>query len=101
VRAPVAVGTGGLARPRDGVTLRAEAGTTLVTRGAGAVRVPPGPLHIEGPGSLVLDGKFTVRSRDGRRAATHLVFGPGPMVLDLIPVMHGLALRATLQGPLR
>jgi hypothetical protein len=57
-----------------------------------------GALHLTGPGTLVLDGTFSVRTREGRRTATHLEFGPGPLEVDL--AADG-TITATLQGPLR
>lgn len=96
VRTPVAVGRGGLAEPHDAYAFTAGDDATLATEGA--VRLPLADLHLEGPGSLVLDGRFEVRTRDGRRTATHLEFGPGPFVLD---VGADLRVEATLQGPLR
>jgi hypothetical protein len=98
IRTPVAVGTGGLAQPRDEVTFFAVDGTTIETTGAMTTTTPAEGLHLTGPGTLVLDGSFEVQTRDGYRMATHLEFGPGPFELDIGPE---LTLKATLQGPLR
>ena len=99
VDAPVAVGTGGIAAARDGVTFQADARTTIDLAAGVTLTTPPGPLHLEGPGHLVADGRFTILIGDGRHgmARTHLDFGPGPFVVDL----DGTRLVATLQGPLR
>jgi hypothetical protein len=79
---PVAIGSAGLARPRDSVTFTATDNTTITTEG-GAVAARPLPVHLEGPGSFRADGTFDVRTRDGTATATHLEFGPGPFVADL------------------
>ena len=93
---PVAVGTSGLAGPRDGVSFAADEETTLETVGW-TVSLPVGELHLEGPGGLVLEGDLTVRPRDGERRATRLALAEGPYVVDLAP---GGALTATVRGDL-
>lgn len=98
--APVAVGTAGMAEPRDVVTFVADEHTTIDVGGTGVpVTAPPGMLHLEGPGRLVADGRFVVLSGDGTRPRrrTHLDFGPGPFVVEL----NGEQLTATVEGPLR
>lgn len=97
LRTPVAVGTEGLARPVDEARFTATDDAVLDAPGA-TIATPAAPLHLEGPGRLVLDGTFVVRTTDGRRSATHLEFGPGPLVLDL--AADG-TFTATLNGPLR
>lgn len=94
--APVAVGSGGLAEPRDSYRFTARADATIEVADA-TVTTPVTALHLEGPGRLVLDGTFLVETRAGVRRATHLEFGPGSFTLDL----RGHDLTATLQGPLR
>jgi hypothetical protein len=79
---PVAVGTGGLARPADAVDFAATDGTTIETP-AGTVVQRGLPVHLEGPGTFEADGRFTIRTRDGTVEATHLAFGPGPFVVDV------------------
>jgi hypothetical protein len=96
VHTAVAVGRGGLATPRDSYAFDAADDATLDAP-HGVVTASSASLHLTGPGSLVLDGAFEVRTRDGRRTATHLQFGPGP--LDLT-VTADRSLTATLQGPL-
>lgn len=97
LRTPVAVGRGGLATPRDAYDFTAGDDAVLDAPG-GVLTTTFATLRLTGPGSLVLDGRFTVRTRAGRRAASHLEFGPGPLEVDL---SADGSLRATLQGPLR
>lgn len=96
--APVAVGRGGLATPRDGVAFTAADGTTL--EATGRVRTGRRPLRLTGPGRLSATGSFTVRTRDGERSATTLGFGVGAFELAVTPVDGAWTIVATLQGPL-
>ena len=82
VDTPVAVGSGGLARPREGVDFVADEETTIDTRAGGAVGRGL-PVHLEGPGTFRADGSFRIRTRDGTTDATHLEFGPGSFVVDV------------------
>jgi hypothetical protein len=97
VHASVAVGRGGLATPRDAYAFDAADDAVLDAPG-GVVTTSRAALHLTGPGTLVLDGTFTVQTRESRRTATHLEFGPGPLDVDL--AADG-TITATLQGPLR
>jgi hypothetical protein len=97
VRTPVAVGRHGLATPHDGYAFTAGDDAALDAPG-GVVTTSFTTLHLTGPGTLVLDGSFEVETRDGRRAATHLEFGPGSLEVDLTA---DRTITATLQGPLR
>jgi hypothetical protein len=96
IQTPVAVGTGGLARPRDEVAFSADEETTIETRGNALVGRPL-PIHLEGPGSFRADGQLRVRTRDGTVRATHLEFGPGPFVVD---VAKDGTFTAVFNGPL-
>lgn len=80
---PVAVGTGGLARPADSITFTADSETTLNTSGGATVIRAVAPLRLEGPGSVRADGVFKIRTRDGTVTRRHLEFGPGAFVMDL------------------
>jgi hypothetical protein len=100
ITTPVAVGAQGLAEPRESVTFSATATTTLRTHGRASVRLPARALELEGPGSVSLDGRFMVETRDGTRTATRVVFGPGAFVLHLEPEATGWTITATVQGPL-
>jgi hypothetical protein len=97
VDTPVAVGTGGLARPRDSVDFTADDNTTIDTTGGATVLRGIDALHLEGPGSIAIDGSFTIRTREGTVTRTHLEFGPGPFVFDLAP---DRTFTATFNGPL-
>ena len=97
--APVAVGTGGLATPRDGVAFTADRETMLTA--SGRIRTGARPLRLSGPGSVSAMGQFTVRTNEGEHPATTVVFGPGPFDVAASPVAGGWTVTATLQGPLR
>ena len=94
---PVAVGSGGLARPQDTVTFTTDVDATIETRGGATVLRGVDVLHLEGPGSLRADGTFTIRTRGGTVTRTHLEFGPGPFVFDL---KSDKTFTATLNGNL-
>jgi hypothetical protein len=96
ITTPVAVGTGGLARPRDEISFAADDDTTIETRGGGVVGRGL-PVHLEGPGSFRGDGHFRVKTRAGTIEATHLEFGPGSFVID---VADGGTFTAVFNGPL-
>jgi hypothetical protein len=98
--ATVAVGAGGLATPRDGLDFFANAQTVLTTSGGAFIGLPPRGLHLLGPGSLALVGRFTVRTAGTTRDATDLGFGPGPFDVTLRPVRGGYSLTAVVRGPL-
>lgn len=98
--APVAVGSGGLATPRDRVTFTADAATTLTATGGARVRVARRPFRLDGPGSVRITGALEVRTADGVRPASTVVFGPGAFEVSLRPATGGWDLEATLQGPL-
>lgn len=80
---PVAVGSGGLAHPADNVAFTADGETTIETSGNATVVRGLAPLHLEGPGSVKLDGTFTITTREGVVTRHHLQFGPGSFLLDL------------------
>lgn len=96
IETPVAVGTDGLARPRDEVDFTADGETTIETRGDAIVGRPL-PIHLEGPGSFRADGQFRIRTRDGTVRATRLEFGPGSFVVD---VAEDGTFTAVFNGPL-
>lgn len=93
---PVAVGTGGLARPQDTVELTADDETTIDLAGGGLVARGL-PVHLEGPGSFRADGDFRIRTREGTTSATRLEFGPGSFLVD---VAADGTFSAVFNGPL-
>lgn len=95
--APVAVGTGGIAAPRDGVEFTADAQTVLTTRGGVLVRREPTRVELEGPGKVSVAGRLTVQTPESSRPAATITFGPGPYKITVVP----LGVRATIQSVLQ
>ena len=96
-------GISGLGVPKDGARLEVPAGvtSTLQTRGDVRVTTPPAALPLRGPGQLVLEGTFEVRTRSGVQPARRVTFGLGAFEVDLSPQEGGYRLdRALLQGPI-
>lgn len=101
LQTPVAVGAGGLATPRDRLTFTADTATSLATRGGAFVRLTARPVRLDGPGRVSADGTFTIRTRDGERRASRLVFGTGAFTLVARPAAAGgWDVEATFQGAL-
>ena len=98
--ATVAVGAGGLATPRDGLDFFGNAQTVLTTSGGAFIGLPPRGLHLLGPGSLSLVGRFSVHTAGSTRETTDLGFGPGPFDVTLRPVRGGYTVTAVVRGPL-
>lgn len=101
VVAPVAVGTGGLATPRDRADFTADAATVLVTRGGAFIDRPLAALTLTGPGEVRLEGRLRLRTRDGSTTADHAAFSAGAYQLTLTPGPDGLRVSALLQGARR
>ena len=96
-------GLAGFATPKDGAKLEVASGatSTLQTKGDVRVTTPPAVLPLRGPGQLVLEGTFEVRTRAGTSPARKVTFGPGAFELDLAPQDGGYRIdRALLQGPI-
>ena len=100
VGASVAVGEGGLARPRDAVAFTADARTILSAKGGVVLKVPPARQELKGPGKVTGTGQFQIRDQTTRTPATRFQFGEGPYTLVINPVEGRLDLDAVLQGPL-
>ena len=96
--APVAVGTGGIATPRDGIEFTAANQTVLVSRGGAVIQLDPGKVEITGPGTLEASGKLRVRYPDRRSEAASVRFGEGPFQATVEPSGGKLRLSAVLQG---
>lgn len=100
--APVAVGSGGLASPRDAVDFTADARTTLTATGGVVIKLPPQQVEITGPGKVVAGGELRVRSSAAAaRPAKSVDFGPGPFTVTLVPAAGRLEVNAVLQGPVQ
>jgi hypothetical protein len=100
VGSPIAIGSGGLATSHDeGTDFTADDHTVLTTTPGVVLHLDSPTLLLDGPGSLQMTGQFTVRNSGGQRAATSIVFGPGPFRIAFNPAPGGLTVTATLQGP--
>lgn len=98
--ASVAVGEGGLARPRDSVTFTADSRTIINGKGGVTLKVAPARLELTGPGKVVGAGQFQIRDQKSRTPAARFQFGDGPYTVIVNPVDGRLELDAVLQGPL-
>lgn len=98
--ASVAVGEGGLARPRDSVAFTADARTIINGKGGVTLKVAPARLELTGPGKVVGAGQFQIRDQKSRTPAARFQFGEGPYTVVVNPVDGRLELDAVLQGPL-
>jgi hypothetical protein len=96
--ASVAVGTGGIATPRDSVAFHADERTVLTSRGGAVVHVDPQTLELTGPGKISVSGTLQVQSPSSTRRSTTVTFGPGPFKITLTPGGTGVAVNAVLQG---
>lgn len=91
-----------LGTPRERVKIDIPQGAAASLKTNGDVRTvtKAAPLVLKGPGQLVLQGTFEVRTRDGMRTAQKISFGPGAFELDVVPEAGGYRInRAFLQGP--
>ena len=94
----VAVGSGGLATPREGVQFTADAQTVLSSRGNVVVKLQPQKVVLTGPGKLGMNGRLKVQYPDRSRDVRSLNFGDGPFEVTLEPASGGLRVDAVLQG---
>lgn len=100
VGAAVAVGVGGLARPRDSVAFTADSRTILNGKGGVTLKVALARMELTGPGKVVGTGQFQIRDQTSRTPAGRFQFGEGPYTVILNPVNGRLEIDAVLQGPL-
>lgn len=98
--ATVAVGEGGLAKPRDSVAFTADSQTIINGRGGVTLKVPPGRQELTGPGKVIGVGQFQIRDQKSRTPAARFQFGEGPYTIVINPVNGRLEIDAVLQGPL-
>jgi len=99
----VSLVTGGLGVPKEGARLEVAPGSpaSIATRGDVRVATPAAPFKLKGPGKLVLEGTFELRTKGGTRQAGKVTFGPGAFELNLEPQPGGYRVdRALLQGPM-
>ncbi len=99
IGASVAVGTSGVATPRDGVSFTADGQTVLVSKGNPTVKVDLKKIDLLGPGKLKARGKLKVQFPDRSVNATSITFGEGPYRVTVDPAASGLKVDAILQGP--
>lgn len=99
--APVAVGSSGLATPRDAVDFTADARTTMTATGGVVIKLPPQKVELTGPGRVVAAGQLRVRLPSSARQAKSVEFGPGPFTATLVPAAGRLEVNAVLQGPVQ
>jgi hypothetical protein len=96
----VAVGSAGLATPEDsGVTFDADDHTVLTATDGVVVHFDSPALKVVGPGTLRMTGNFTLKTASGTTTATTLTMAAGPFEVQLVPGGGGIAVTATLQGP--
>jgi len=95
----VAVGTSGVATPRDGVSFTADAQTVLTSKGNPTVKVDLHKIDLLGPGKLKASGKLKVQYPDKSVNATTISFGEGPYRVTVDPSGAGVKVDAILQGP--
>jgi hypothetical protein len=100
VGATVAVGEGGLARPRDSVTFTADSRTVVNGKGGVTLKVAPARQELKGPGKVVGTGQFQIRDQTSRTPAVRFQFGEGPYTITINPANGRLEIDAVLQGPL-
>lgn len=96
----VAVGSQGLATPSDsGATFDADDHTVLTATDGVVVHFDSPALKVDGPGALKMTGSFTLKTESGTRTATTLTMAAGAFHVELAPGAGGIAVTATLQGP--
>lgn len=94
---PVAVGTTGLATPRDRAPFDGPA--TITTRAGTAATAPLGPLTVDGPGAVRLEGRLRVRTTHGTtRTTAPVAFAADAYRLTLAPGPDGIVVTGLFQG---
>ena len=97
--APVAVGSAGLAAPREAADFQAGSDTVLTSHGGVVVRLDRRPVQLQGPGKIAVSGRLEVRTAKGAKEAATVNFGPGPFTVTLSPTPRGYTIDSVLQGP--
>ena len=96
--ASVAVGSAGLATPREAVDFQAGADTGLESHGGVIVKQDRRPLELRGPGKVSISGRLRVQTSKSTKAAGTVAFGPGPFTVTLTPTAAGYTIDSVLQG---
>lgn len=103
IDAPVAVTTTGLGQSRESVAFTAGEATTVAFTGGANVTLPAGPLVVEGPGAVGMQGTFELRRADGSvQQATAIDLSQGSFRLSIAPTLDGSGYalgEALLEGP--
>lgn len=94
---PAAVSTNGLASPVTSADFTADPSTTVSFVGDETTNLGL-PIRLTGPGKVILDGNFTVRTAQGSRPATHVELANGPYDLKTMAGPGGVQIDALLQG---
>ena len=97
--ATVAVGTGGLATPRDGVEFTSDDQTTLQSEGGVVIHLDPQNLVLQGPGKLTMNGHFKVQYPKKTVSASTVNFAEAPYRVTVDPTGSSVHVDAILQGP--
>ncbi len=98
VAAPVAVGTGRLATPREGVEFTADGQTVLVARGNVVVRERIRRVAMTGGGKLTVTGRLQVRFPERRTSVRSVTLEEGPFRATVEPRDGAVQVDAVLQG---
>ena len=98
IGAPVAVGAGGLAAPREGVEFTADEQTVLVSQGGAVVRLDPTRVELRGPGTLEAAGSLQLQYPERRSRTGTVRFGEGPFQVTVEPDGDKVRINAVLQG---
>ncbi len=87
---PVAVGTSGVASPRETVVFQATAESRFEPRGDAALFLDASAVRrLVGPGTVHLEGTFELTGASGTRAVTTLDATEGPFEITLTPQGDG------------
>jgi hypothetical protein len=96
--APVAVGGGGLATPREGVEFTADDETVVASRGHVVVRLDATRVELQGPGKMTAEGRLRVRFPDKSVSTSSVTLEEGPFRVTLEPSDGKVRVDAVLQG---
>jgi hypothetical protein len=87
---PVAVGSAGIATPRDSVSFEAVEGSLLEARGDASLLLrATGPWRLVGPGRVVLGGALELTTAAGTTSRDRVEAGEGAYDLTFTPAGPG------------